>query len=101
MIPEKINYLDMKWELKTSMSMYQEYKDWTMYVYYPVGDKELVDVDYKDSKFNKLLDNVHIAIENVAKNPTSKKDFNDLAIAVKEDKYFPEKLPEWEQKYNK
>ena len=94
---KKINYLGMDWELETKMEMFNKYEGWTMFVFYPAGDYvgKFVDVDYQSGKFKKLSDEVHIAVEDVAVNPTSLKDFNDLVVAVKGDE-LPETLPKWE-----
>jgi hypothetical protein len=96
---DNIEYLGNEWKFQCEMEMYGKYKGWTGFVYYPVNqDEPLVseDTEYINGAFNKLSKNIHIAIEDVAKNPTSTKDFNDIFIAKKNGTEWPEDLPKWE-----
>lgn len=100
MVPKKLNYLGLEWKLHTDICMYDKYKNWSMYVFYPVGNKKKIDIDHINGKFNKLRKDCHIAVEHVAEDPEENNKFHDLAIAVPNNKKFPEKLPEWDKNYS-
>lgn len=99
-VPNKINYVGMTWSLVVVVKMFDEYEDFEMYVYYPASDeKKYIDVEYEAFKFSQLSKDIHICFEEVSNNPEGKLDFHSLAIAKRKGTKWPEKLPEWKQKY--
>lgn len=94
------NYLGLSWRYETEIKLHGKYEGWTGFVFYPADkDNKFVDADYIMGKFNKLNKNVHIAVEDVAFSPKSKKDINSLFVAKKNGTDWPEKIPEWSVNY--
>jgi len=100
-----INYLGRKWILKYTNKMYNDYEGWISAVY-SLADTEkkgekLKNVKYKNGKFNKLSEDIHIAIEEPSYDPEGKHTFNQLFIAFRNLESWNGELPEWNDDYLK
>lgn len=102
-VPKKLTYLGMEWKYRVTLEMF-DYpisgcNGWIMHTFEPIYVGGKTNVKHINGKFNKLADDIHIAIEHGAYNPTGIEEFHGLVVATPKDKKFPDKLPEWKDKY--
>ncbi|MFW5795125.1 MAG: hypothetical protein ACOCV1_06535 [Bacillota bacterium] len=100
---KQINYLGRKWELKRTDKMYNKYEGWESAVFKLADTEEkgelLKNTDYQNGKFNKLSDEIHIAVEKASYDPQGKHNFNQLFVAFKNIDNWQGELPEWNDNY--
>ena len=96
-------YLGRYWEKKIISDMYNKYEGWKSVIFELTDTEEkgelIEDVNYKNGKFNKVRDDIHIAIEKVSYDPQSKQNFNQLFVAFKDFDNWQGRFPEWNYNY--
>lgn len=96
-------YLGRYWKIKKVSDMYNNYEGWKNVIFELADTDEkcpLLDgVNYINGKFNKLTDEIHIAIEKLSYDPDDNFNYHQLFVAFKNFDNWQGEIPEWNDKY--